>query len=227
MDKQIIIDGVDVSGCEFLNDRYCKIAINITGDNARCDVKRNCYYKQLQSAKEEIENFKRKIIIISKNISRDNLTKGKLYYNFFCSLFKLDASPQTKLEILDALIWFIYNDKDLKMQALLFLSESIFDCQYDVLKIRILNLLGLECDLVGNKSKLIRYIYNQIILESPMVRASAISSLGEIGFKEKNLRNIIISLIENCLNDDDNEVRERAFMVSKALKAVEEEKKRR
>ena len=171
------------------------------------------------------EDFKRKIIIISKNISRDNLSKNKLYYNFFCSLFKLDASPQTKLEILDALIWFIYNDKDLKMQALLFLSESIFDCQYDVLKIRILNLLGLECDLVGNKSKLIRYIYNQIILESPMVRASAISSLGEIGFKEKNLRNIIISLIENCLNDDDNEVRERAFMVSKALKAVQEEKK--
>jgi coatomer protein complex subunit gamma len=58
-----------------------------------------------------------------------------------------------------------------------------------------------------------------------MVRASAISALGEIGFKEKNMRDIIISLIENCLNDDDNEVRERAFMVSKALKAVKEEKK--
>ena len=58
-----------------------------------------------------------------------------------------------------------------------------------------------------------------------MVRASAISALGEIGFKQKNIRDIIISLIENCLNDDDNEVRERAFMVSKALKAMQEEKK--
>ena len=171
------------------------------------------------------EDFKKKLIIISRNISRSNPSKNKLYYNFFCSLFKLDASPQTKIEILEALIWFIYNDQELKLQSLLFLAESIFDCQYDILKIRILNLLGKECDPVNNKSKLVRYIYNQIILESPMVRASAISALGEIGFKEKNMRDIIISLIENCLNDDDNEVRERAFMVSKALKAVKEEKK--
>ena len=171
------------------------------------------------------EDFKKKLIIISRNISRANPTKNKLYYNFFCSLFKLDASPQTKIEILEALIWFIYNDQELKMQSLLFLAETIFDCQYDILKIRILNLLGKECDLVNNKSKLVRYIYNQIILEAPMVRASAISALGEIGFKQKNIRDIIISLIENCLNDDDNEVRERAFMVSKALKAMQEEKK--
>ena len=171
------------------------------------------------------EDFKKKLIIISRNISRANPTKNKLYYNFFCSLFKLDASPQTKIEILEALIWFIYNDQELKMQSLLFLAETIFDCQYDILKIRILNLLGKECDLVNNKSKLVRYIYNQIILEAPMVRASAISALGEIGFKQKNIREIIISLIENCLNDDDNEVRERAFMVSKALKALKEEKK--
>ena len=34
---------------------------------------------------------------------------------------------------------------------------------------------------------MVRYIYNQIILESPMVRASAISALGEIGLKEKKL----------------------------------------
>ena len=50
-----------------------------------------------------------------------------------------------------------------------------------------------------------RYIYNQIIFEAPMVRVSVISALGEIVFKQKNIRDIIISLIENCLNDD-NEV---------------------
>ena len=170
------------------------------------------------------EDFKTKIIIISKNVSRENPSKNKLYYNFFSSLLKLEASPQTKLEILDGLIWFIYNDKELKMQTLFFLADSIFDCQYDVLKIKIINLLGKECELVSNKSKIIRFIYNQIILESPMVRVSAISALGEIGIKEKNLREIIISLIEKSLNDDDNEVRERAFMYYKALKGVTDEK---
>ena len=74
------------------------------------------------------EDFKKKLIIISRNISRSNPSKNKLYYNFFCSLFKLDASPQTKIEILEALIWFIYNDQELKLQSLLFLAESIFDC---------------------------------------------------------------------------------------------------
>ena len=171
------------------------------------------------------EDFKKKLINISKNISRENPTKNKLYYDFFCSVFKLDAGPQTKLEILDALIWFVYNDKDLKLQTIFFLAESLFECQYDVLKIRIINLLGKECELVNNKSKLVRYIYNQLLLEFPAVRASAISALGEIGFKENNLRDIIISLIENCLNDDDNEVRERAFMISKALKAVKDKNK--
>ena len=171
------------------------------------------------------EDFRTKLINISKNISRENVSKNKLYYNFFSSLFKLNAGPQTKLEILDALIWFIYNDKELKLQALFFLAESIFDCQYDILKIRILNLLGKECELVPNKSKLVRYIYNQIILESPMVRTSAISALGEIGLKEKKLRDIIISLIDKSLNDDDNEVRERAFIYSKALNEIKEDKK--
>ena len=171
------------------------------------------------------EDFKKKIIIISKSVSRDNPSKNKLYFQFFNSLFKLEAGPQTKIEILDALIWFIYNDNDLKLQTIFSLAESIFDCQYDTVKIRILNLLGKESDLVTNKSKLIRYIYNQIILESPMVRASAVAALGEIGLKEKKMRNIIISLIEKCMNDDDNEVRERSFMYCKALKSIKDEKK--
>ena len=37
-----------------------------------------------------------------------------------------------------------------------------------------------------------------------MVRVSVILALGEIGLKEKNLREIIISLIEKCLNDYDS-----------------------
>ena len=150
------------------------------------------------------EEFKKKLIFISKNIFWENPLKNKLYFIFFSSLFKLEEGAQTKLEILEGIIWHIYNDKDLKLQALFFLAESIFDCQYDVLKIRIINLIGKECELETNKSKLVRFIYNQIILESSMIRASAISVLGEIGLKEKNLREIIISLIEKCLNDDDN-----------------------
>ena len=63
------------------------------------------------------EEFKKKLIIISKNISKENPTKNKLYFNFFSSLFKLEAGAQTKLEILESIICYIYNDKDLKLHS--------------------------------------------------------------------------------------------------------------
>lgn len=58
-DKQIIIDGCDVSGCEFLRnciipDNYgCKI-----DDSLCCDVG-NCYYKQLKRKEQECEELKK------------------------------------------------------------------------------------------------------------------------------------------------------------------------
>ena len=53
-DKQLIIDGVDVSGCEHFNDsgnyncRGCR----------RCNDNPNCYYKQLKRKEQECEELK-------------------------------------------------------------------------------------------------------------------------------------------------------------------------
>ena len=51
-DKQIIIDGVDVSGCEFFdsgNCVECDMRVHFYGD-IPCDdeCNRNCHYKQLK-----------------------------------------------------------------------------------------------------------------------------------------------------------------------------------
>lgn len=43
-DKQIIIDGVDVSGCEC----YGPIQNDCVVDNCLCSENTNCYYKELQ-----------------------------------------------------------------------------------------------------------------------------------------------------------------------------------
>jgi len=62
--KEIIIDGCDVSGCEFLRnciipDNYgCKI-----DDSLCCDVG-NCYYKQLKRKEQECEELKEQLIIL-------------------------------------------------------------------------------------------------------------------------------------------------------------------
>ena len=168
------------------------------------------------------DDFKRDVVIISKDISKENSQKSKLYYNFFCSLFKLNANASTKLEILDALIWFVYNSQELKLQTIFFLAEFISDCQYEVVKIRILNLLGKECQVSAQPGKLIRYIVNQINLEQPMVRTSAISALAQIGFQDPKQRKTVIKYISRSFNDTDNDVRERAYFFYRGLKELED-----
>ena len=52
MDKQIIIDGVDVSGCGYIDHDSCYCDLFIT--NCANETP-NCYYKQLKRAEQTVE----------------------------------------------------------------------------------------------------------------------------------------------------------------------------
>lgn len=55
-DKQIIIDGVDVSGCKHYKNRTCIADYCLTDmpfGEAKCEKNPNCYYKQLQREKQD------------------------------------------------------------------------------------------------------------------------------------------------------------------------------
>ena len=73
--KQIIIDGVDVSGCEFLRnciipDNYgCKI-----DDSLCCDVG-NCYYKQHERKELECEELNKEIHNLNSTIDFIKVTE--------------------------------------------------------------------------------------------------------------------------------------------------------
>ena len=59
-DKQIIIDGVDVSGCDYFNftdEHYCDECSSEFGC-AVCDERTICYYKQLKHKEQECEELK-------------------------------------------------------------------------------------------------------------------------------------------------------------------------
>lgn len=66
MDKQIIIDGVDVSGCELYRDDNGVFAPDGTAErtelcyltNDYCGNNPNCYYKQLKAKEQECERLK-------------------------------------------------------------------------------------------------------------------------------------------------------------------------
>ena len=60
-DKQIIIDGVDVSGCSYYQYNMCTATKDDYGDCSLCcqDYDMNdCYYKQLKRKEQECEELK-------------------------------------------------------------------------------------------------------------------------------------------------------------------------
>jgi coatomer protein complex subunit gamma len=181
------------------------------------------------------EDFKKEIVFICKSISQTNPTKYFTYFNFFSNLVKLDAAESTKLEIINAIHWFIINVKEYRRMGLIALGEYIEDCKFETLKTKIILILGEESAGSTFVNQIVRYIYNRIILEGPVIRAASVSALGIIAknlsegnsIKEKenkkdNEKDIIMQkkillLIKNCINDTDSEVRERAIFYYKGL----------
>ena len=72
-DKQIIIDGIDVSGCKFYKG-YCRISALCDYSGHLCEVTSNCDYKQLKRKEEECEELKKDLTDLSKIIDCKNGT---------------------------------------------------------------------------------------------------------------------------------------------------------
>ena len=80
-DKQIIIDGVDVSGCEFYSyiesniyPHRCTCYEDIYGASVVCDLTdccKNCYYKQLKAKEQECEDLRKDIKDIANLLDLD------------------------------------------------------------------------------------------------------------------------------------------------------------
>ncbi|KAK7686670.1 hypothetical protein QCA50_010270 [Cerrena zonata] len=94
---------------------------------------------------------------------------------------------------------------------------KFIDCEFTKLSVRILHLLGLEGPKSPQPTKYIRYIYNRVVLENATVRAAAVASLAKFGLNagEAKLSKSVNVLLTRCLDDVDDEVRDRAAMYLK------------
>lgn len=104
--------------------------------------------------------------------------------------------------------------------ALMHLCEFIEDCEYNNLAVRILHLLGTEGPKTEKPSRFIRYIYNRVVLENAIVRAAAVTALAKFGAWEgadDSIRKSIKVLLTRCLDDPEDEVRDRAALNLKLL----------
>src|SRR5579859_3619052 len=104
--------------------------------------------------------------------------------------------------------------------ALMHLCEFIEDCEYNNLAVRILHLLGTEGPKTPKPSKYIRYIYNRVVLENAIVRAAAVTALAKFGAGEgvdPGVKASIKVLLTRCVDDPEDEVRDRAVLNLKLL----------
>lgn len=99
------------------------------------------------------------------------------------------------------------------------LCEFIEDCEFSNLAVRILHLLGSEGPKTAKPAKYIRYIYNRVVLENAIVRAAAVSALAKfgLGHTDSVVKASIKVLLARCLDDPEDEVRDRAALSLKLL----------
>lgn len=177
---------------------------------------------KMTSLMDEItEDFKIVIIEAIENLAIKFQSKHKKLVKFLTDLLRDDGSLELKTSIIDTLfdlIKFLKNDESKKL-ILMNLCEFIEDCEYTELSIRILHLLGDEGPKTSNPSYYIRHIYNRLVLENSIVRSSAVISLSKFaiicgGDVKKNIE----ILLNRCLNDIDDEVRDRATLSLKFIK---------
>ena len=79
-DKQIIIDNVDVSGCEYIDkDSCCNLFEGFIGTPCSSYHFRNCHYKQLKRKEQECERLKEQI-----KKHNDDMFKNPPEKRFYC-----------------------------------------------------------------------------------------------------------------------------------------------
>lgn len=149
--------------------------------------------------------------------------KHTVLMNFLSGMLREEGGLEYKTSIVDTIITIIEENVDAKESGLSHLCEFIEDCEHVSLAVRILHLLGKEGPFAATPSKYIRFIYNRVILESPIVRAAAVTALAQFGASCPALLGNILVLLGRCQMDPDDEVRDRATYYLSILNSAKPE----
>eukprot|EP01083_Nonionella_stella_P086229 239417_1 len=136
--------------------------------------------------------------------------KHESLMGFMSSVLREEGGFEYKKTIVDSIVILMEKIESSREKGLEHLCEFIEDCEFPELSVRILHLLGVEGPKTPNPAKYIRFIFNRVILELPSVRCAAVSSLAKFGAAIPSLAKDVCILLRRCLNDNDDEVRDRA-----------------
>ncbi|KAG0243469.1 coatomer subunit gamma [Mortierella sp. GBA43] len=151
--------------------------------------------------------------------------KHHIMLSFLSGALRDDGGYDFKRAVVEAIFNFVKYIPESKEAALSHLCEIIEDCEYSKLSVKILHLLGLEGPRCPQPTKYIRYIYNRVILENAVVRGAAVSALAKFGVnvEDEAVKQSVKVLLSRCLDDADDEVRDRATMYLNVIKSGDEE----
>ncbi|KPP67563.1 coatomer subunit gamma-2-like, partial [Scleropages formosus] len=172
--------------------------------------------KQISSFVSEIsDEFKVVVVQAISALCQKYPRKHSVMMNFLSNMLRDDGGFEYKRAIVDCIIGIIEENPESKETGLAHLCEFIEDCEHTVLATKILHLLGREGPRTPSPSKYIRFIFNRVVLESEAVRA--VSALAKFGAQNDDLLPSVLVLMQRCMMDSDDEVRDRATFYMNVL----------
>ncbi|KAL1918813.1 uncharacterized protein VTP21DRAFT_2835 [Calcarisporiella thermophila] len=195
-----------------------------TGNEASVDR----LMKQISGFMSEIsDEFKVIVVEAVRSLCLKFPQKQTIMLNFLSGVLRDEGGYEFKKAVVEAMFDLVRFIPECKEAALAHLCEFIEDCEFTKLSVRVLHLLGEMGPKSAKPTNFIRYIYNRVILENSIVRAAAVSALAKFGIdcEDEGVKKSVHVLLTRCLDDHDDEVRDRATFFLQIMNKGEGAKK--
>ncbi|KAK7208395.1 vesicle coat complex COPI, gamma subunit [Myxozyma melibiosi] len=181
-----------------------------TGNEASVDR----LMKQITGFMNDIsDEFKIIVVDAIRSLCLKFPAKQASMLSFLSGVLRDEGGYEFKRAVIEAMFDLIKFVPESKEDALSYLCEFIEDCEFTKLAVRVLHLLGEEGPGTKHPTKYIRYIYNRVVLENSIVRAAAVTALSKFSLiEDESVQASVKVLLTRCLDDPDDEVRDRAAM---------------
>jgi coatomer protein complex subunit gamma len=144
--------------------------------------------------------------------------KHEAIVSILSSLLHEEGGFDFKHSIVNCIVSLIRHVPESTERNLLLLCEFIEDCEYAMLSTKAMHIIADIGPTTTTPSRYIRSICNRVILENATIRAAAISALAKFAASCPSLRQSILTLLKKCLNDEDDETRDRTAVAVSVLK---------